>query len=972
VALPQTIEGTPERLSPDAKIWPRDSGVALAPLWVGGAAVLCLLLGFLIRAPLTVISARVDVWVPYLVLGTVFPLLAAAVVLTERSGRALPAWLGIVLTALPVVAVALLAGPQHSLLALGLALGQILLCLLMAGWTGMPVQLSLNLNVSLSVRRSTPESLVLEIVSQPLSGHVKRVLVLFGMGFIAWAVALEMLTWNRLVAEIPPSWPRVLGGAIALLACCWWAFGRSRPRAGSGGRLLGGVTAVCLLGLVALAFRTDGLFTVYYDGAIVALGPFLHWGAILGPAEAVRQGGWLLWDVPFHYGFLSTLSLLALPLPNAWQSLYLFNAIGTGLQALFLFVVLRAVRPTVVGTLVAAAVSAAVIFLLVDWPEWLYPPHFGPSVGVFRYGWCYVLVAVLLLERRQAPRSRGQQGVLLAGCVSWLLAVLWSAESAFYGSAIWLPAFGLIVLRDAGVFDGARDWRRIVFWLAVPPLLLAAIVGGLVVLYRQFLGHGPDFRAYVDAALSYSNSGTFFDDVSGYMPDLVPDKSVLVLVFGLVLLVLAAAALARSPGGLREVPVAMGLALGVWAVSSYVIAYNAQLGERSDNLRWPEFVYRPLPFLVFGLGVLLGIIAPRYLLQRGSSWIPLLKMATIPLLTALLVTAYTNVAWLQYYAQAIRAEGFHGRDVTVGLPRVEPSLESLLQEAKVKASDPIFYVGAPLGDMMPAWTPAGQSEPVVVSQQWMGASLIILSVYPDARKHLYMERSTERQGGGGWLIERRQDGVVVDQKLSPDPWFFQQVDTTHTPTKIAQNGEWQLVWYEPKANAEAAALAGERSGRVPGLPADLLVNGQSLSESVLPPVWGYFGPEWSDPGVDGGPRCTSGTGTLYLFTPAPLAADLVLDPPHGGFGGTVQVAVNEGEAVVAERPRKRDAAEDPSGKAVQAPLALPAGWNTLTISMRTGDQPPADAAETGASCAAAEAAGSPLLIKTADVRGRDQ
>jgi hypothetical protein len=963
VALPQTIEGTPERLSPDAKIWPRDSGVALAPLWVGGAAVLCLLLGFLIRAPLTVISARVDVWVPYLVLGTVFPLLAAAVVLTERSGRALPAWLGIVLTALPVVAVALLAGPQHSLLALGLALGQILLCLLMAGWTGMPVQLSLNLNVSLSVRRSTPESLVLEIVSQPLSGHVKRVLVLFGMGFIAWAVALEMLTWNRLVAEIPPSWPRVLGGAIALLACCWWAFGRSRPRAGSGGRLLGGVTAVCLLGLVALAFRTDGLFTVYYDGAINTEGPFLHWGAILGPAEAVRQGGWLLWDVPFHYGFLSTLSLLALPLPNAWQSLYLFNAIGTGLQALFLFVVLRAVRPTVVGTLVAAAVSAAVIFLLPSWAEVLYAQHLFPTNGAFRYGWCYVLVAVLLLERRQAPRSRGQQGVLLAGCVSWLLAVLWSAESAFYGSAIWLPAFGLIVLRDAGVFDGARDWRRIVFWLAVPPLLLAAIVGGLVVLYRQFLGHGPDFRAYVDAALSYS--GTFFDDVSGLIrilvPGLVPEKPFVALVFGFLLLVMVAVALARTTSGLRDLPTALGLAFGTWAVSSYAVA-----------LPWPESIFRgPLPFLVLGLGILLGIIAPPYLRQPWS-WVPWLKAGTIPLLVAVLVTAYTNGTWLQVYAESIRTEGFIGRDVTVGLPRVELSLESLLQEAKVKASDPIFYAGAEFGDMMPVWTPAGQSEPVVVSQQWMGASLTLLAEKPDARKHLYMERSTERQGGGGWLIERRQDGVVVDQKLSPDPWFFQQVDTTHTPTKIAQNGEWQLVWYEPKANAEAAALAGERSGRVPGLPADLLVNGQSLSESVLPPVWGYFGPEWSDPGVDGGPRCTSGTGTLYLFTPAPLAADLVLDPPHGGFGGTVQVAVNEGEAVVAERPRKRDAAEDPSGKAVQAPLALPAGWNTLTISMRTGDQPPADAAETGASCAAAEAAGSPLLIKTADVRGRDQ
>jgi hypothetical protein len=140
-------------------------------------------------------------------------------------------------------------------------------------------------------------------------------------------------------------------------------------------------------------------------------------------------------------------------------------------------------------------------------------------------------------------------------------------------------------------------------------------------------------------------------------------------------------------------------------------------------------------------------------------------------------------------------------------------------------------------------------------------------------------------------------------------------------------------------------------------------------------VWGYFGPEWSNPDVDGGPRCTNGTGTLALFTPAALAAQLVLDPPRGGFGGTVQVAVNDGEAVVAERLRKRDGAvEDPGGKAVQAPLTLQAGWNQVTISMGKTGQPEdtAEVAEAGATCTVGEGAGSPLRIKSLDVRGREQ
>jgi hypothetical protein len=920
-----------------------------------------LLLGFLLKEPLTAISARAEVWVPYLVLGTLFPLLVAAVVLRERAGRAIPAWWGGLLTALPIAAVALLAGPQHSVLALGLALGQTLICQVLAGWTGLPVQLSLNLNVSLSLQRPSPEALTLEIVSQPLSGQAKRVLVLFVMGFIGWAVALEMLTWDRLAAEIPPSWPRVLGGAIALLACCWWAFSRWSPRSGIRGRLPWVADVGCFLVLVALAFRTDGLFTIYYEGAINPLGPFLHWGAVVGPTEAVRQGGWLLWDVPAQYGFLNTLSLLALPVPTAWQSLYLVNAVGTALQALFLFAVLRSVRPTVVGTLVAGAVSAAVVFLLVSWSEYLYPQHYFPTTGVVRYAWCYVLVGVLLLERRQIPRSRAQQGVLLGGCVSWLMSLLWSAESGFYASAIWLPAFALIVLRDAGVFEGKRDWRRVLSWLAVPPLLLAGAVCGLVALYQRFLGHGPDLRAHVDAALSYS--GTYFDEVTGLLEDLVPDTPIVALVFGFVLLVMAAAALARSTGGLREVPVAIALAFGTWAVASYAVA-----DPRSES------VYRALPLLVLGLGILLGIIAPRYL-TRDATWVPLLKAGTIPLLVAVLVTAYTNVAWLRYNAEAIRREGFIGRDVTVGLPHVEPALATLLTEAEVQAGDPIFYAGAEFGDMMPAWVPAGEVEPVVVSRQWMGGTLITLGVFPDERKHLYMERSTQRQGGGGWLIERRQNGAVVDPVYSLDPWLFDYLDRTHLPTKIAQNAEWQLVWYEPRGDAAAAPVAGERSGRVPGLPADLQVNGQPLAESVLPPVWGYFGPEWTDPAIDSGPRCTSGSGTLNVYTASPLVAQVVLDPPQGGFGGTLQVAVNAGAAVAAERPRKRDAAaRDRNGNTVQAPLSLAAGWNTLTIAVGDADLPQAavDDRERVNPCVAAGAAGSALRLKSVDVRNQDR
>jgi uncharacterized membrane protein YhdT len=90
----------------------------LSPLWVGGVALLCLLVVYLGKPAFALVSERAPAWALYLTLGTLFPLLVAAVVLIKRAGRGFPAWLGILLTALPIVAAAIVAGPRHSLLAL--------------------------------------------------------------------------------------------------------------------------------------------------------------------------------------------------------------------------------------------------------------------------------------------------------------------------------------------------------------------------------------------------------------------------------------------------------------------------------------------------------------------------------------------------------------------------------------------------------------------------------------------------------------------------------------------------------------------------------------------------------------------------------------------------------------------------------------------------------------------------------------
>jgi hypothetical protein len=935
--------------SPIRERW-RDVMTALSPMWVGGAALLCLLLAFLAKPTLDTVSVRVAVWLQYLTLGTLFPAVVALVLLVERSGRALPKWLETFLIVIPILITPIFAGLQHSIIAVGLALVQTFACLLFGGWN------SRTMPVSIDVKRQTPVSRTIEIARGFVGCNARHSVSLFAMSFVAWAVVLEMMTWwNFFTAPLVPPLRLLIIGAILLVACCWWAFAKSRPTRIPPTRVRWAVESVCLLVLIVLAFRTDGLFTTDRLGEA---GSYFHWGVFIGPAEAVRQGAWLLWDVPSLYGFLSILSLAALPVSTSWQSLYLLNAIGSALLAAFLFFVIRNLHPGVRGSLFALIATAPVVFLVSNWPPGLTPPHYHPSAGAFRFGWCYVLVGLLLLERTVEPCSRRQRVVLFLGCTCWLLSVFWSAETAFYGTVIWIPAFAAIILRDHRGFHSDRNWKAIASWLLVPPALFAGALGAMALVYRRFLGHGPDVRAYVDAMLAFS--GTFIADETGLFGGTALNRTIIVVLFGFLLLAMAASTISRAQGGLRDLPTALGLAFGMWGLASYAVGVTT-----------PYAINRLIPYLVLGLGIVLAILVPHYSQQSGGSWIDLFKAGSIPILAGLLITAYTNIEELEYYASAIRNEGFHVSDVAVGLPQVDSTLSDLLQRAGVNAADPILYSGARYGDMMPLWTPAGETSPVVVSRQWMPAPPSVLVTVPDDRKQLYMERRADRWPQGGWLIERRLDGAIVEQAFDLDPWFFEQLDRSHTPTKIAQNDAWQLVWYEPIGNSDTARQSRLRSGRVPGMPSDLLVNGESLAGSILPPVWGYFGPEWTIPPVDRWRRCINEEGSLHLFTAEPLDAWVALDPLGGEFDGTALVAVNDAEAVAAQRSRGRDindAERSRNSKEVLAPISLDPGWNRVSISVVAARQSEGDSADKANDSEPAGPSIAPLCLKTVDIR----
>src|SRR5262249_51826427 len=101
-------------------------------------------------------------------------------------------------------------------------------------------------------------------------------------------------------------------------------------------------------------------------------------------------------------------------------------------SASFLYQLLRSVRAVVLPSVFALLLSWAVIFLIPGWPPWLTGPSTYPSVGAFRFFWCYALLAVLFWEHRRQERHPVGRWPLWLGCCVWLVGTLWSGESAVY------------------------------------------------------------------------------------------------------------------------------------------------------------------------------------------------------------------------------------------------------------------------------------------------------------------------------------------------------------------------------------------------------------------------------------------------------------------------------------------------------------------------------------------------------------
>jgi hypothetical protein len=741
----------------------RDGGRDLQSLWVGGLAFLLMWLG----KKLLPLEGEAFEWAEYLLLGSLFPALVLA--LCGRGPQeARPRWLGSFMQGLRLaLALFCVAYPLwcchwfRQVPLVVIAGGQWLICLA-------------YLPVSSTFGRGTR-----------LAKQVSLGLVSLALIALSWAVAPRLLWWMpwwEWVGQSPYTMV-VFPLSFALVLLNMLHLGEASPPPRAPRRWIGVLLALVVLALARMSFGFPGMWADWDDTVpnlpeepLIGVEVHQHWGVYVGPAALVRQGGWLLWDVPSQYGFLSILTVAAVPVANVWQALYLVNGLLIFLSAAFLFLVLRSLRPGLLNYGFALLVTLAAALLLPGNAAQLTGPMVYPSMGPLRFFWCYALLAILWWEYRTERGSRDQRRALWLGCGAWLAGALWSSESLVYCCVIWIPAFVVIVLQRVAVGrtigSGIRAAALPFFsWCLLPVGLLLTTLGFLTAYYRLRLGHGPDWRAFFDYALAWT--GGFLNG------EIDPDGAVWILVFAFCLISTAIAIVVRHGLLVRPLPLLAGAWAALWATSSYFVVQSH-----------PTLASTLTPLFCVGLGLVLYLLGQRRWAARPFF---LIRMGLVPVFTVVLTASFGNQAGVRHQMAALQ-EGYI-RHLAQRLPVLPASPVSLLEGAHVRPEDPILFFDWTQGllPLRPGEDAAG-STLAGAPRTWLPvAPAILLLPLPTDRQACYLSRFAERVHQGGWLLESRATSL---------PPYLEEGLQAYTTVKEFENADWRLRWFEPKGKAK--------------------------------------------------------------------------------------------------------------------------------------------------------------------------
>jgi len=500
------------------------------------------------------------------------------------------------------------------------------------------------------------------------------------------------------------------------------------------------ITAAAGLCYLVAGLRSDGVLTDFV---------LYHRDYYVAPAELVRTGHWLLWDVPSQYGFLSILALAETPARNRWEALSLLIAVSLTIQALCALAILEWGRSAIKQRAYAAVVCLCIFF--------------GSGGGRFPFGsrlypqsslrvvFTVVLLA-LMFALYQTSFTMQRRRLMLIGCgyATWLIGVLWSFETAAWVTVMWV---GYLVIATAVEAGSVRFFLRGVAIHAGTFAVLGAMSLALIeCVYQQHFGHGPDWYGFVEFNLLYADDPIYHVSIDRFGPGWL-------IVLELACIATLATFAIRAKR-MRVIPIVAGCWLAVWTTASYYA------GEPYSN-----HVAAIVPVLVTAIAAIVAIL-------RLEGWLRICRSiaaALIPAIVVLLTLAIGSPGTLT----KIEAPGLpkYSYDPTQRFPPIEGDLKQILRRAGIRPGEEVIFSNGF------AWTklanglllPFDRSleDGSVEYASWLpvspwGEANMIYSL-PYDRVQTYIRRSLEASRHGGWYVtyhERADCGELSSSLLT--------------------------------------------------------------------------------------------------------------------------------------------------------------------------------------------------------------
>jgi hypothetical protein len=468
-----------------------------------------------------------------------------------------------------------------------------------------------------------------------------------------------------------------------------------------------------------------------------------HWEYYVGPIRTLRDGGWLLWDTPSQYGFLSVLLPSLIPVNSALEAFYFFQAFILFACASFFYFAITTVcnlRKILATLLVISA------FFFSDTS--LVGPGSYPSSSGMRFVGCYALLcwaSYIFIYQKESIQKYISKGTYI-----WIFAVLWSAESAIYSSTIFLAPIALYIY--IGILSGNLNAKEYIRLIRKPAIAFILILSLISFFYWLKLGHLPDKKMFTLYGNAYA---------SGFGAVSITTKSA--IWFFVVLLALPLTGLFnllssdfKYDGRSALLIAAIGC---IWSTSSYYLGRAV-----------PNNIVALYPLLVFSI----------LLVIRTSTTD---RMVTTLVCCPILVLALSSI-WMNSAAIPFPSHlSFSPRTISNDLWRPDTELGALLNESHVEAESPVVYYG------YQAMPPAIFENGIWKSREhtWLPSPLQLLE-YPISAetRALILKRYITRNGNGGWLIQRKEENEDRFQD------WISLLEKSYSVDKVAESKNYRI------------------------------------------------------------------------------------------------------------------------------------------------------------------------------------